>query len=52
VERRRSGNPIGALDALIAAIALAADAELATRDTGGFDGCGLSVINPWTAEAS
>ena len=46
--RRRAGNPIDGFDALIAATALAADASVATRDTGGFAGCGLSLINPWT----
>lgn len=35
-------------DALIAAIALAAGATVATRDTGGFSGCGLLLIDPWT----
>lgn len=47
--RRRAGNPIEKFDALIAAIALAAGAEVATRDTGGFAGCGLTLIDPWTA---
>jgi len=47
--RRRAGNPIEGFDALIAAIALAAGAGVATRDTGGFAGCGLSLIDPWTA---
>ena len=47
--RRRAGNPIEKFDALIAAIALAAGAGIATRDTGGFAGCGLTVIDPWTA---
>jgi len=47
--RRRAGNPIEQLDALIAAIALATGASLATRDTGGFTGCGLTVIDPWAA---
>ena len=46
--RCRAGNPIEGFDALIAAIALAAGASVATRDTGGFEGCGLAVINPWT----
>ena len=45
--RRRAGRPIAILDAQIAAIALAVEAELATRDAGGFDGCGLRVIDPW-----
>jgi len=47
--RRRAGNPIEGFDALIAATALAAGASVATRDTGGFTGCGLTLIDPWTA---
>jgi predicted nucleic acid-binding protein len=47
--RRQAGNPIEKFDALIAATALAAGASIATRDTGGFAGCGLTVIDPWTA---
>jgi predicted nucleic acid-binding protein len=47
--RRQAGNPIEKFDALIAAPALAAGASNATRDIGGFAGCGLTVINPWTA---
>ena len=47
--RRQAGNPIEKFDALIAAAALAAGASIATRDTGGFAGCGLTVIDPWTA---
>ena len=46
---REAGKPIEKFDALIAAIALAAGASIATRDTGGFTGCGLTVIDPWTA---
>ncbi len=52
VDRRRSGNPIGVIDALIAATALAAGAEIATRDISGFTGAGLSVIDPWSAGSS
>jgi hypothetical protein len=48
VARRRAGHPIGNFDALIAATALAAGATVATRDTGGFAGCGLTLIDPWT----
>lgn len=47
--RRRAGRPIDGFDALIAATALAAGASVATRDVGGFEDCGLTVINPWTA---
>ena len=46
-ERRRLGRPILPMDALIAAIARHHGAAVATRDTGGFDGCGLDLINPW-----
>lgn len=49
VARRRSGNPIEGFDALIAAIARAEGAQVATRDIGGFDGCGLTLIDPWSA---
>jgi toxin FitB len=49
VARRRAGQPIEGLDALIAAIALANGAGVATRDVGGFEGCGLALINPWSA---
>jgi predicted nucleic acid-binding protein len=43
--RRRSGTPIEALDAQIAAIVVAAGADIATRDVAGFAGCGVAVIN-------
>jgi predicted nucleic acid-binding protein len=48
VSRRHQGRPIEAFDAQIAAITLVSKADLATRDTSGFAGCGLSVIDPWT----
>ena len=47
--RRQAGNPIEKFDALIAATTLAAGAGIVTRDTAGFTGCGLTVIDPWTA---
>jgi toxin FitB len=47
--RRQAGNPIEKFDALIAATALAAGAIIATRDIGGFTGCGLTLVNPWEA---
>ncbi len=49
VSRRDAGKPIGAFDALIAATALVAGASVATRDTDGFEDCGLTLINPWEA---
>jgi predicted nucleic acid-binding protein len=45
--RRRIGRPIEAFDAQIAATALVAGAGVATRDIGGFDGCGLAIVDPW-----
>jgi len=47
VMRRRAGLPITEADARIAAIARSRGARLATRDTGGFVGCGLELIDPW-----
>jgi predicted nucleic acid-binding protein len=47
--RRQAGQPIEGFDALIAATALVAGAAVATRDIGGFEGCGLTLINPWEA---
>ena len=49
VARRQAGNPIEGFDALIAATALGAGASVATRDIAGFSGCGLTLIDPWTA---
>ena len=47
VRRRQLGKPITVFDAQIAAIALANDATLATRNTADFEGCGIRLINPW-----
>jgi toxin FitB len=48
-ERRMRGRPIPFADAQIAAIARANHATLATRNTQDFEGCGVSVVNPWEA---
>jgi predicted nucleic acid-binding protein len=48
--RRRAGRPIEAFDALIAATALAAGADIATRDVAGFEGLGLTLIDPWAVQ--
>lgn len=46
--RRAAGRPIATADGQIAAIARARGATLiATRDIGGFQGCGVELVNPW-----
>lgn len=45
--RRRQGKPMSEFDAQIAAIARVHGATLATRDTSGFEGCGVKLVNPW-----
>jgi predicted nucleic acid-binding protein len=47
--RRKSGRPIDAFDALIAAIARANGMAVATRNIGDFEDCGIDLINPWDA---
>ena len=49
VTRKRAGKATSATDLMIAAIARAAGATMVTRDIRGFEGCGLTVINPWDA---
>ena len=49
-ERRRKGRPVDLRDTLIAGIALAQHATLATRNTSHFDDIPTPVINPWTPE--
>jgi hypothetical protein len=47
--RQRMGNPITTEDGMIAAIAQAQGATVVTRDIGGFEGCGVHLLNPWEA---
>jgi toxin FitB len=47
--RRQSGNPMTVQDGMIAAIGRVHGAPVVTRDVRGFEGCGLSVIDPWQA---
>jgi hypothetical protein len=46
-DRRRRGSPMSTLDAQIAGVARAMSAELATRNTADFGGCGIHLIDPW-----
>ncbi len=47
--RKAAGRPMSQFDAMIAAIARSHGAALATRNTDDFEGCGIRLINPWTA---
>ncbi len=46
-DRRLAGKPSAPLDLMIAAVARTHGAIVVTRDSRGFDGCGLTVIDPW-----
>jgi predicted nucleic acid-binding protein len=46
-EAERRGRPLPAIDAQIAATALVHDLAVATRDSGGFVGTGVTLIDPW-----
>jgi predicted nucleic acid-binding protein len=45
--RNAAGRPIAQFDAMIAAIARAHRAAVATRNTADFQSCGIGVIKPW-----
>ncbi len=47
--RTKSGRPVSKFDALIASVARSRAAVLATRDTSGFEHCGIRIVNPWKA---
>src|SRR5919112_477075 len=47
--RRRAGRPAAMADLMIASIARTRAAAIVTRDTDGFEGCGLNVINHWVS---
>lgn len=46
-QRRAAGRPVTIQDAMIAAIALACDATLITRDVKAFEHTGVKLFNPW-----
>ena len=46
-QRRAAGRPIAQFDAQIAAIARAHRTALATRNVADFEGCALTLIDPW-----
>ena len=48
VNRRRMGLPVSTSDAQIVAIARSQGAHaIVTRNVRDFEGCGISIINPW-----
>lgn len=49
VDRRAAGRPISFPDCQIAATARARGAAMATRNVADFEGCGVQVIDPWSA---
>jgi toxin FitB len=49
--REGAGRPISVADAIIAAIAWVHRANLATRNVGDFDDCGIQVVNPYHAQS-
>ena len=45
--RRKTGRATAPLDLMIAAVARANGAGVVTRDIGGFEDCGVPLIDPW-----
>lgn len=45
--RRAMGRPTAPFDLMIASIARSQKADVVTRNTVDFEGCGLTLINPW-----
>lgn len=45
--RRAQGRPVATPDAMIAGIAHSRGATLATRNVRDFEGCGITLIDPW-----
>ena len=45
--RRAQGRPVALPDAMIAGIARSRDAALVTRNVRDFEGCGVTLVNPW-----
>lgn len=49
--RRAAGRPISQSDCQIAAIARLNRASIVTRDSRGFEGCDLEIVNPWLVQS-
>ena len=50
--RSLAGRPVKSLDAQIAATAAARQFSVVTRNVRDFEGCGVTIINPWLADAA
>lgn len=50
--RRSIGRVVGQSDTQIAAIALARNMAVATRNVNDFTDCGVELINPWSTEGT
>lgn len=48
--RKRKGQPISQADAQIAAICLAHNSTIVTRNVDDFINCQISIVNPWDSE--
>lgn len=46
-DRDRAGRPLVGYDAMIVAIAQTHRAGIVTRNVDDFEGCGVTIINPW-----
>ena len=47
IMRAQQGHPLAVEDGMIAAIARTHAATVVTRDVGGFERCGVTIVNPW-----
>ena len=52
VQREQAGKAVTGPDAMIAGIAAAVAADIATRNVADFLGCGMGLINPWEWQGS
>jgi predicted nucleic acid-binding protein len=50
--REHAGFHVDAVDLMIASIAKSQNAQVATRNTKDFKGCGVELINPWECSGS
>jgi len=49
--RRRTGRSAATADLMVAAVARSRGVSVVTRNVADFDGCGVTVVNPWDGES-